>query len=60
MKRPNTRWACPHCGAEGWDDAGNRVSGRYDHDRPNGGKCRKAESEAFDIAATTLAARKEK
>ena len=38
----NTRWSCPHCGASGWDNPGQRTSGRFDHDRPDGNRCQRA------------------
>jgi len=40
MKTRNVRWGpCPFCKAEGWDVVGQRVSGAFDHDRPQGGRC---------------------
>lgn len=42
----NRRWGpCPHCGAEGWEAVGQKVGGLFDHDRPDGKKCRKAEED---------------
>ena len=38
--RQNRRWGpCSHCGASGWDVIGQRVSGLFDHDRPDGRHC---------------------
>lgn len=45
MNIRNTRWVCPHCKTEGWDSAGRKVSGRFDHDRADGRVCRKARAD---------------
>lgn len=37
------RWNCPYCKAEGWEQGTEKVSPRFDHDRPDGRRCRAAE-----------------
>jgi hypothetical protein len=45
-KYRNRRWGpCPHCGATGWEVVGGIVNPRFDHDRPDGRRCRAAEED---------------
>ncbi len=37
------RWNCSYCGASGWESGTERISPRFDHDRPDGKRCKKAE-----------------
>lgn len=39
------RWTCPHCKLQGWYNGGFRIHPRYDHDRADGRRCRRAERE---------------
>jgi hypothetical protein len=43
-KIPQRRWSCSDCGAEGWETPGYGNNRRFDHDRPQGGHCRKSEA----------------
>ena len=36
-KRPQRRWQCPCCKAEGWSSTGGEVP--HDHDRVDGHRC---------------------
>ena len=56
-RRRNVRWGpCPFCGAEGWDVVSRRQSNLFDHDRPGGGRCRKAAEQYEAGKAAGLAA----
>jgi hypothetical protein len=62
-KLRNTRWGpCPFCKAEGWDVVGQQPSGLHNHDRPQGGRCHRAEAQGptkraqVGVAASATAA----
>jgi len=60
VKTPQSRWGpCLHCGATGWWTPSTHIGPRpeHDHDRPQGGQCRRArifiEITEADEAATS-------
>jgi len=42
-KIQNRRWKCPHCSIEGWSTGREKTNPLFDHDMPDGRRCRRAE-----------------
>lgn len=55
-KVPQQRWECGHCGTEGWWTPSQHIGDPpyKDHDRPDGRKCRKAQTDPLNIAILRL------